>query len=868
MKKFLLLLTGVLLTGFLIAQNQPRLKLAMDHLERNYTSLGLIETDYKDMVISFESTDQRGISYLYFNQTVGGVPIKNAILNYTIAPTGKVAFVGNSFVANKISKLSNDRASLPVERAFAAAADHLGYMGTKAPVVTNRDGDKLIFAPSALCDNLVTAEMKYDMQGDKLVPVWELSMDMKDNADYWEIRINAADASFVAKNNLTVYCQHHHGKYTKHEKCEAAAASQMSHKGVDAQAALSGSASYRVYALPTESPNHGPHVLVTDPHFPEVSPFGWHDINGVEGPEFTTTRGNNTETYSDKNDDDDVDADEPQPEGGSMLNFDFAHDTSKEPLESPLAAQTNLFYMVNMMHDISALYGFDEEWGNFQSKNYTNKGEGNDYVLAQAFDGFGLAAPKLDNANFSTPADGANGRMQMFLWNSPGGGAIKIESPAEIQGYINEYGTADFGNPVPLSTEPALTGSVVIARDGDLSNPTACCKTITTDLTGKIALVDRGLCNFSQKAKLAEDRGAIAVLICNIPGVNGGTGEEISNMTAGTITPNSITSVFLKKSDCDKIRLQLNNGVDVLMTIQEASSTGPRYKDGALDNGIIAHEYGHGISTRLTGGPANSGCLNTAEQMGEGWSDFFSLIMTVEPGDKGSDVRGTGTYAIGETVSGGGIRRFPYSTDMSINPQTFDDIKNTENSASPCNGCHARGEIWTDCLWDLYWAMVDRYGYDANWRNFESGNAKTLLLVMQGMKMQGCSPGFIRGRNAILSADSVLYGGANGFLIWDVFARRGLGFYAEGGSTNDFNDGVENFDPNPYEIALLKIKKDNLPLVKPGEEITVRLETVSHVPATQTGVTIIDNMPPDFTYVANSANVPATVRRIPPLINF
>jgi len=41
--------------------------------------------------------------------------------------------------------------------------------------------------------------------------------------------------------------------------------------------------------------------------------------------------------------------------------------------------------------------------------------------------------------------------------------------------------------------------------------------------------------------------------------------------------------------------------------------------DGDLDNGIIAHEYGHGISIRLTGGPSDSDCLNNSEQMGEGW---------------------------------------------------------------------------------------------------------------------------------------------------------------------------------------------------------------------------------------------------------
>lgn len=139
----------------------------------------------------------------------------------------------------------------------------------------------------------------------------------------------------------------------------------------------------------------------------------------------------------------------------------------------------------------------------------------------------------------------------MFLWTAPGGG-LRIDSPDAIKGFIESYGTADFGNPVPLSTEPALTGSVVIAKDTDLSNPTACCKNITTDLTGKIALIDRGLCNFSQKAKLAEDKGAIAVIICNISGVNGGNGEEISNMTAGTITPDKIVSVFLKNQNVTK----------------------------------------------------------------------------------------------------------------------------------------------------------------------------------------------------------------------------------------------------------------------------------------------------------------------------
>jgi len=89
--------------------------------------------------------------------------------------------------------------------------------------------------------------------------------------------------------------------------------------------------------------------------------------------------------------------------------------------------------------------------------------------------------------------------------------------------------------------------------------------------------------------------------------------------------------------------------------------------DGEFDNGIIAHEYGHGISNRLTGGRTNTGCLSNAEQMGEGWSDFYALILTMTNSDFATQSRGIGTFAIGESVAGPGIRPAPYSTDMIVN---------------------------------------------------------------------------------------------------------------------------------------------------------------------------------------------------------
>src|SRR5690606_16858117 len=52
-------------------------------------------------------------------------------------------------------------------------------------------------------------------------------------------------------------------------------------------------------------------------------------------------------------------------------------------------------------------------------------------------------------------------------------------------------------------------------------------------------------------------------------------------------------------------------------------------KDGDYDALVVIHEYGHGVSNRLTGGPAASSCLQNAEQMGEGWSDYFGIVLTM-----------------------------------------------------------------------------------------------------------------------------------------------------------------------------------------------------------------------------------------------
>ena len=95
---------------------------------------------------------------------------------------------------------------------------------------------------------------------------------------------------------------------------------------------------------------------------------------------------------------------------------------------------------------------------------------------------------------------------------------------------------------------------------------------------------------------------------------------------------------------------------------------------------------------------------------------------------------------------------------------------------------------------DLNWALIDQYGYDADLYNGTAGNNMAMNLVINGIKLQPCSPGFVDGRDAILQADQLLYGGANQCLIWEVFARRGLGASADQGSSNNRSDQTEAFD--------------------------------------------------------------------------
>ncbi len=639
------------------------LDIALNYLRQNYQSLGLTQADLANMVVKDRYTSPHNqVTHIYLRQRLNGIEVFNGDININIDREGRVISLGNRFVPH-LSRAVNSKSPLltPVT-AVKQAARHLNLTVTQSLVVRQNIGgasQKTLLSNGGISRNDIPVRLMYQpgtQSGVRLA--WNLSLRLKNNRDWWNMTVDAVTGEVLHQNNWIA------------------------------------NDTYQTYPLPLESPNDGDQAPAINPADAAASPYGWHDINGIAGAEYTDTRGNNVFAQEDVEHDDD-DTEGFRPDGGSTLTFDFPVDLTQEPGTYQSAAIANLFYWNNILHDIHYHYGFDEAGGNFQQNTYGHGGVGGDPVQADAQDGI-----DVNNSNFATPPDGEAPRMQMFLFTS---------------------------------TTPQ--------RDGD------------------------------------------------------------------------------------------------------------------LDNGIIIHEYGHGISNRLTGGPSNVDCLGNAQSggAGEGWSDWWALALTAKPTDARGDAYPVGTYALGQPADGPGIRRYPYSTNMLVNPLTYGDLPATGGEV------HSVGEIWAATLWDMYWNLVDIHGFSPDFYNGTGGNNLAMQLVMDGLKLQPCSPSFLDARDAILKADLVNNSGANQCPIWTAFARRGMGVNAGDGGSDASLAVTENFKLPTQCLDELDITQSVSPSsVVAGKVMTYTLVASNFTSQTLTGVLITDTVPANATCVDGSASYSGT----------
>ena len=203
----------------------------------------------------------------------------------------------------------------------------------------------------------------------------------------------------------------------------------------------------------------------------------------------------------------------------------------------------------------------------------------------------------------------------------------------------------------------------------------------------------------------------------------------------------------------------------------------------AFDSSVVFHEFTHGVTNRLVGGPAKDRALDAHQRsgMGEGWSDYIACTINER-------------IVVGDWVvdDPGGIRGFPYDSNF---PDDFGDLGTGRyNGSAP----HPIGEIWCATLLEM---------------NRNIGANLGVQLVVDALKLTPASPSFLVARDAILAAlDDMLEGGRlspdehetarRG--IWQAFAKFGMGPNAQSngaslsGIVADFNTPPEEpVEPEP-----------------------------------------------------------------------
>jgi extracellular elastinolytic metalloproteinase len=669
---------------------------------------GLSQSDVAGAVVTDRYTDRdTGVTHVYLRQRYRGLDVIDGTLTLTLARDGSVAGVGDRFVRGLASKAPG---RTPLRSATAARSAAIRALEAEAPVQSK-------------------PELVYAKDGAALRLAWNVRVIEADGEHAWDAVVDARDGTLLAARDWVAH-----------------------------------SALYNVWAPPLTDPEDGARSVVFEPADPLASPFGWLDTDGVAGPESTRTIGNNVHAGTDNDNDSVVDAGS-ESDGLADLLFDFPFDPGQSPLANRAAAVTNLFFVVNYMHDVAYRFGFTEQAGNFQTNNYGRGGLGADAVSAQATD-TGL---NTENASFLTPPDGDPVKPRMSVWRyresqRPSTAQVEVVSPADIAG-MKTAATAAFGTASPPG---GLTAPVALVDDGAPPLGDACSPPAAGSLTGKIALVDRGGCTFHSKGPRVEAAGAVGMIVVQNTG-----GPPILMPGDGQTGPVGIPAAMISQADGNAIKAKAPGSVQATLTVTIPPPPSLPDRASALDNTIVMHEYTHGISVRLTGGPSNASCLpydsNEPAGLGEGWADFLPNVLTRKPEHTATTPRAHAAYV---SFDARGNRPSPLSTDMSVDPATHDMIK---QSPDP----HFAGWVWSSMLWDLYWKL--------------GADDAALQLVFDGMKIQPCTPGFVDARDAIITADELRNDGDNRCAIWQAFARRGLGANATQGDPMSLADGTESF---------------------------------------------------------------------------
>ena len=206
-----------------------------------------------------------------------------------------------------------------------------------------------------------------------------------------------------------------------------------------------------------------------------------------------------------------------------------------------------------------------------------------------------------------------------------------IEEPASIAGSF-DYGTqADDWGPI---LDRDVRGEVQWAYD---ATDSLACTAVVTDLTGKMALIRRGACNFSTKIWNAEQAGAIGVIIINHFDNVDDNDETVVGMAWGAdMEPVTIPAVFISRSTGVILLSELDAGNTVTaafdLTNMNANQAALAYQtplSQAIPLNLISVSYFNDDSTKAVSPDV------TATIVGPGGTVLAQNTVTAEVGPRG-----------------------------------------------------------------------------------------------------------------------------------------------------------------------------------------------------------------------------------------
>lgn len=202
----------------------------------------------------------------------------------------------------------------------------------------------------------------------------------------------------------------------------------------------------------------------------------------------------------------------------------------------------------------------------------------------------------------------------------------------------------------------------------------------------------------------------------------------------------------------------------------------------------VYHEYTHGLSNRLVVDATGDSTLGNVEAgaMGEAWSDWYAMDYLVAHGLQ-RDIKGKTNIVIFQFDGAGTAldRTEPIDCKVGVDVKICNGGSTghlggyTYRDYSKVIGIpevHADGEIWSQTLWDL---------------RDKVGSKVAESLVTRAMELSPSNPSYLDERNAILMADTVVFGRKYENTIWSVFAHRGMGYFSGALSGDDSSPGAD-----------------------------------------------------------------------------